>query len=173
MAKKFLLADLAESHELIIQIKETLEKATQQKVVFLTIEKMKKTANVATKNAVFNLENGQSLTLTIRTDGDVIKTVLNSKNIPISKVMDYDDPSGFKAGIEELALKIKANQPKFDVQRTKQRVVIPYDPSKRTLSLPKQNEALQAQINDIDQALVQKHEALELKQKELENLNDG
>ena len=85
--------------------------------------------------------------------------------------MDYDDPSGFKAGIEELALKIKANQPKFDVQRTKQRVVIPYDPSKRTLSLPKQNEALQAQINDIDQALAQKREALELKQKELESMD--
>ena len=170
MAKKFLLSDLTETHELTVQIKDTLEKATQQKVVFLVVEKMKKVANVATKDVVFNMENGQSLKLTIRTDGDVIKTVLNSKMIPISKVMDYDDLSGFNAGLEELALKLKSNQQKFDAQRMKQRVAIPYDSSKRTPSLSKQNEALQSQIDELDKVLEQKREALELKHKELEQI---
>ncbi len=170
MAKKFLLSDLSDKHELVTEIKDILEKATLQRVAFMMVEKMKKTAGVAVKDVIFNMENGQSLTLTFRTDGDVIKTLLNKKNIPISKAMDYDDMPTFKSGVEELALKLKGNQSKFDIARTKQRVVIPYDPSKRTPSKAKQMEQLNAESTELDTLIAEKHAQLALKQKEYADL---
>ena len=41
----------------------------------------------------------------MRTDGDVIQQALNGKNIPLSKVMDYDKMNDFNAGLEDLGLK--------------------------------------------------------------------
>ena len=166
MAKKFLLSDLSDQHELIKDIKDILEKSTQQKIAFAMVGKLTKTAGVSVKDVIFNLENGQSLILTFRTDGDIIKTVLNKKNMPISKAMDYDDMPSFKSGIEELALKIKANQPKFDAQRNKQRVVIPYDPSKRPLSQEKQHEKIKAESDELDKLLAEKTENLTKLQQE-------
>ena len=117
MAKKFVLGELSEKHEFVQQIKETLEKATKQKVAVIIVDKMVRKSSVATKKLNFNFEEGQSISLVLRTDGDVIQQFLNNKNIPLSKVMDYDKLSDFNAGLEDLALKLKGNQEKFNIKR--------------------------------------------------------
>jgi sugar-specific transcriptional regulator TrmB len=83
MAKKFVLGELSEKHEFVQQIKETLEKATKQKVAVIIVDKMVRKSSVATKKLNFNFEEGQSISLVLRTDGDVIQQFLNNKNILI------------------------------------------------------------------------------------------
>ncbi|WP_454667853.1 hypothetical protein [Acinetobacter calcoaceticus] len=169
----FELSSLSESHELITLIKDTLEKATQQKIAYILVDKMRKVAGVATKDALFNLEEGQSLTLTLRTDGDVIKTYLNKKEIPLRRVMDYDNLEDFKAGIEELALKIKAEQPKFDQARQKQRVQVPNDPASRKKSLKKQTESILILVDEANKTIAEKQQLLESKQNEYAALTNA
>lgn len=170
---KFDLSALNATHPLILEIKETLEKATKQRANTPEVQKMKKTAGVATKDAFFSLEEGQTITLTFRTDGDVVKVILNKKVIPLRNVMDYDDMPSFKAGIEDLALQIKANQPKFDIQRQKQKVAVPNDPSKRKASLKKQTEALNERLGEINVQIAEKTNLLAAKQQEFEALQQG
>ena len=54
MAKKFVLGELSEKHEFVQQIKETLEKATKQKVAVIIVDKMVRKSSVATKKLNFN-----------------------------------------------------------------------------------------------------------------------
>ncbi|MEJ7938246.1 hypothetical protein ACT4YP_20650 (plasmid) [Acinetobacter baumannii] len=167
----FELASLSETHDLIVLIKDILEKATRQKIAYVLVDKMKKaTGGVATKDAIFNMEEGQSLILTFRTDGDVIKTVLNNKVLPLSRVMDYDDLTEFKAGVEELALKIKGNQAKFDLARQKQRVEVPNDPTLRKKSIKKQTEELNTLLQETNTRIEEKKRTLEAKQNEYKAL---
>lgn len=167
----FELVSLSEKHDLVLLISEILEKATKQKMAYVFVDKMKKaTGGVATKDAIFNLEEGQSLTLTFRTDGDVIKTVLNNKVIPLSRVMDYDNLTDFKAGVEELALKIKGNQAKFDLARQKQRVEVPNDPALRKKSIQKQTQDLNTQLQETKTRIEEKKRTLEAKQNEYKAL---
>lgn len=169
----FELASLSETHELITLIKKTLEKATQQKIAYILVDKMRKVAGAATKDALFNLEEGQSLTLTLRTDGDVIKTYLNKKEIPLRHVMDYDNLEDFKAGVEELALKIKAEQPKFDQARQKQHVQVPNDPVSRKESIKKQTESVLMQVDAANKKIAKKQQLLASKRNEYQTLTNA
>lgn len=125
MAKKFVLGELSDQHPFVLQIKEVLQKATKQTVAFIIVDKMIKKGDTATKKITLNFEEGQTLSLVLRTDGDVIQHALNGKNIPLLKVMDYDKMPGFIAALEDLGLKLKANQEKFNIKRQSARVVIP------------------------------------------------
>jgi len=125
MAKKFVLGELSEKHAFILDIKETLQQVTKQTVAYIAVDKLIKKLDVATKKVTFTFEEGQTISLVFRTDGDVIQHALNGKNIPLSKVMDYDKMSDFNAGLEDLGLKLKANQEKFNIKRQSARVVIP------------------------------------------------
>ncbi|ENV14748.1 hypothetical protein F965_00094 [Acinetobacter schindleri NIPH 900] len=170
MAKKFVLAELNETHPLVVEIKELLEKSTRQKVAITLVDKMLKKAGVATKKVTFNFEEGQSISLVLRTDGDVIQHLLNNKNIPLSKVMDLDKRSDFNAGLEDLALKLKGNQDKFSIKRMAARVVIPKAKAP-ALTVKKRIQQARETLAEINQMLKEKREHLNLKQQELKVAN--
>ena len=169
MAKKFVLGELSEKHEFVQQIKETLEKATKQKVAVIIVDKMVRKAGVATKKLNFNFEEGQSISLVLRTDGDVIQQFLNNKNIPLSKVMDYDKLSDFNAGLEDLALKLKGNQEKFNIKRQSARVVIPRDKAPAP-TVKKRIQQARDTLKELGEQLDQKRALIESKNQELQAL---
>lgn len=170
--EKFQLATLSDSHPLVNEIRDVLEKGTQQKIAFLQVDKMKKNGGVPTKDITFNFENGQTLTITLRKDGDIIKTIQNKKVIPISKVMDLDNKQEFIAGLDEIALRIKANQPKFDLARQKQKVVIPNDPAKRRKAVRVKTQENIQHLKELNQQIEEKQKVFDAKQNELQSLQD-
>lgn len=167
---KFELAALSDTHPLIEQIKDILAKGTRQRVNTAEIGKMKKVAGIPVKDVFFSLEEGQSLTLTFRQDGDIIKVVHNSTVVPLRNVMDYENMPDFIAGIEDLALKLKGFQAKFDLKRQKQKVEVPNDPTKRKPSLKKQTEAENLRLNELNTLIAEKENALAAKQQELDSI---
>lgn len=170
---KFDLSALSDTHQLILEIKDILAKGTRQRVNTPEIMKMKKTAGVPTKDVFLSLEEGQTLTLTFRQDGDIIKVVHNKSVLPLRTAMDYENMPEFKAGIEDLALKIKGTQAKFDLKRQQQKVQIPNDPTKRKPTLKKQTEALNERKSEIDQQIAEREKTLEAKQNELAAIQTG
>lgn len=166
---KFVLAELSEKHELVKMMTETLQNATKQAVAFISVDKMVKKLGVATKQINFNFEEGQSLSFVLRTDGDVIKHSLNNKNIPLLKVMDYDKLPEFKAGLEDLALKLKSNQEKFNIKRQSARVIIPRDkvPSP---TVKKRIATARETLKELGEQITQKQASLQQKRQELETL---
>lgn len=169
MAKKFVLGELNDTHEFVQKIKETLEKATKQKIAITIVDKMVRTAGVATKKLNFNFEEGQSIGLVLRTDGDVIRHFLNDKNIPLFKAMDYDTPSEFNAGLEDLALKLKSNQEKFNIKRQSARVIIPRAKAP-TLTVKKRIQQAQDTLKELDDLISKKRELGQLKEQELQTI---
>ena len=172
MAKKFVLAEINDQHAFILEIKETLQKATKQTVAYIAADKMTKKYDVATKKITFTFEEGQTLSLVFRTDGDVIQHALNSKNIPLTKLMDYDKMSDFNAGLEDLGLKLKANQDKFNIKRQSARVIIPRSKAP-TLTVKKRLEQAREVLKELgDQITAQKAHVAQ-KQAELSAVNGG
>lgn len=123
--KKFILAELKQGHEVADKIVEALEGVTKQKIAMVFDEKLVRKAGTPVKRINFALEEGQELGLTFRTDGDVVEIHLNKKKIPVVQPIDYDNEKGFIAAIEDLALKIKTGQEKFNIKRQSQKVKIP------------------------------------------------
>lgn len=170
MAKKFVLGELTETHAFILDVKTVLEKATKQKVAVTIIDKLVKKVGVATKKITFNFEEGQSIGLVIRADGDVIQHYLNNKNIPLFRAMDYAKMGEFNAGLEDLALKLKSNQDKFNVKRLSARVVIPR--TKAPLPTIKKRIALAHEtLVELGQMMDERKAHLEQKKTELTTLN--
>lgn len=171
MAKKFVLGELSESHEAVTKIKDVLEKATKQKIAVTIIDKLVKKAGVATKKITFNFEEGQAISLVIRNDGDVIQHFLNSKNIPLFRVMDFDKQNDFNAGLEDLALKLKSNQDKFNLKRMSARVIIP----RNKAPLPTVRKRIQQArdtLKELDEELANKNAQLKQKRAEMTVLNN-
>lgn len=166
MAKKFVLGELSDQHAFVLDMKETLQKATKQTVAFIIVDKMMKKAGVATKKITFNFEEGQTISLVLRTDGDVIQQALNGKNIPLSKVMDYDKMNDFNAGLEDLGLKLKGNQDKFNIKRQSARVVIPRTKAP-TLTIKKRIEQARQALKEIGDMIEQQKAHIAQKQAEL------
>lgn len=170
MAKKFVLGELSETHETVTSIKDTLEKATKQKVAITIVDKLVKKAGVATKKITYNFEEGQSISLVFRADGDVIQHFLNSKNIPLFKVMDFDKQKDFTAGLEDLALKLKSNQEKFNLKRLSAKVIIP----RTKAPLPTVRKRIQIArdtLKELDAILDSKNAQLAQKKAEMTALN--
>ena len=166
---KFVLSELSDQHDLIKKIKELLTKATKQQVAFVAVNKLVKKAGVATKTVDITMEEGHVISLVFRTDGDVIQHKLNNKVIPLSKVMDYDKMADFEAGLEDLALKLKANHEKFNIKRQTARVVIPRkrEPS---LTVKKRIEQARQALKEHAEIIAQRRQHLEQKKSELEAL---
>lgn len=172
MAKKFVLGELNDQHAFVQGIKETLQKATKQTVAFIAVDKMIKKGDVSTKKIIFNFEEGQSIALVLRTDGDVVQHYLNNKSIPLSKVMDYDKMSDFNAGLDDLGLKLKANQDKFNIKRQSARVVIPRSKAP-ALTVKKRIESARQTLNELDEMLAQQRASNAQKQGELAAISNA
>jgi len=63
---------------------------------------------LATKKAVLTFENGQSVTITLGDQGDVIETKLNTTVLPVKDLSTLDKY------VKEVAGKVAANQQRFD-----------------------------------------------------------
>ncbi|GEM_PF-2332016 len=172
MAKKFVLAELSDQHEFLLKIKEILSKATQQMVAFIAVDKMTKKSGVAVKTTHFTFEEGQVLSLVFRTDGDVIQTRLNNTVIPLSKVMDYDKMSDFNAGLEDLALKLKGNQEKFNIKRQSARVIIPRAKTP-SLTVKKRIELTRQALDEAAQIIEKKKALISQKTQDLQVLKQN
>lgn len=172
MAKKFVLGELNEQHAFVTDIKETLQKATKQTVAFVVVDKMVKKGDVLTKKITFNFEEGQSISLVLRTDGDVIQHTLNGKNIPLSRIMDNDKMAEFNAGLEDLGLKLKANQDKFNIKRQSARVQIPRSKAP-SITVKKRIEQARETLKELGEMIDAKKAHFAQKQTELAALNVG
>lgn len=91
----FDLAHVSDSSPLVKNFSDAIAKATEQIVVSFVAQKMKKTAGIATKDLDFNLENGQLVTLVVRTDGDVIRVKINGKDTPIKNELFHFSADSF------------------------------------------------------------------------------
>lgn len=172
MAKKFVLGELNDQHAFVTDIKETLQKATKQTVAFIVVDKMVKKGDTLTKKITFNFEEGQSIALVLRSDGDVIQHTLNGKNIPLSRVMDNDKMTDFNAGLDDLGLKLKANQDKFNIKRQSARVQIPRSKAP-SVTVKKRIEQARETLKELGEMLAAKKAHLAQKQAELVALNVG
>lgn len=170
--KKFVLSELTETHEVAKSMQEILEKATLQKVALIYLDKMTKKAGVLSKKITFAMEEGQSLGLVFRQDGDVIEVSLNNRKIPLLSPIDYDNEKLFIKGLQDLALKLKINQSKFDQKRQSAKVVIP---KARNASLTVKKRIAQAReaLQNNQDIISQKRELLESKKRELDVLKSG
>lgn len=169
MAKKFVLGELTETHPFVIDVKAVLEKATKQKIAVTIVDKLTKKVGVATKKITFNFEEGQSISLVFRTDGDVIQHFLNSKNIPLFRAMDYDKMADFNAGLEDLALKLKSNQDKFNLKRMSAKVIIPR--TKAPLpTIKKRIQQARDTLTELSEVLAHREASLNQKNSELATL---
>ncbi len=179
----FDLVNVNDSSPLVEQFKKTFAKASGQQVVAFIPKKMKKVSGESTKDLDFSLENGQTVTLVVRTDGDVIRIKINGRDTPIKsdlfhfaadsftaispgKMPGYGVASNtadknstasiFNKAVSEIAERVRAGQAAFDKRMAQTKIVIPRkDPSKNT-SVPAQTKQLQQSLDEIDTALVAK-----------------
>lgn len=169
MAKKFVLGELTETHPFILEVKNVLETATKQKIVITIVDKLSKRVGVPVKPITFNFEEGQSIGLVFRVDGDVIQHYLNKKNIPLFRAMDYDKPADFNAGLEDLALKLKSNQEKFNLKRMSAKVIIPRTTAP-SLTVKKRIQQARETLIELNELLEQRQAYLDQKKSELATL---
>ena len=83
--------------------------------------------------------------------------------------MDYDTLSDFNAGLEDLALKLKGNQEKFNIKRQSARVVIPRDKGPAP-TVKKRIQQARDTLKELGAQLDQKRALIESKNQELKAL---
>lgn len=102
----------------------------------------------ATKSASFYFEDGQSITLRVKGDGDVFQVKLNSRVIPIQQV------DSMKGAIQEMVRMASANAPawKKAQRRKQQRVKVnPKDLKAKRLPRGKRIEALETEVAELQE----------------------
>lgn len=171
MANKFVLGELSEQHPLTLKIGEVLAKSSRQAIAFVMVDKMKRAGDTATKAIQFNFEEGQSLTLVLRKDGDVVQIKMNNKAVPLVQVIDYDKPTDFFAAIEDLGLKIRSGQEKFSIKRAKARVLIPRRSAPMTVK--RRIDLARQALREIGEEIDKKNQLVKAKQDELTNLKSA
>lgn len=141
---QFDLVNITDSTAIVAQVKQHLAKATGQQIIAFIANKLKKQAGESTKELDFVLENGQTVTLVVRTDGDVVRVKLNKKDLPLKNELFALNFETFKTitpvmtshllgtgvranhqvgmvkAIEEIAARVRANQAAFDKRRAKE-----------------------------------------------------
>ena len=68
--------------------------------------------------------------------------------------MDYDKMSDFNAGLEDLGLKLKANQDKFNIKRQSARLQIPRSKAP-SLTVKKRLEQARQTLKELDEQIIQ------------------
>lgn len=179
----FDLVNVSDASPLVMQFKKAFTKASGQQVVAFIPQKMKKIALEATKDLDFSLENGQTVTLVVRTDGDVIRVKINGKDTPIkselfhfsadsftaitpgampnygvaSNTADRNSVAGvFSKAVNEIAERVRAGQAAFDKRRSQEKIIIPRTAGAKSTSTPAQTKIVTENINQLDASLVAK-----------------
>lgn len=180
----FDLVNINDASPLVKQFNQRMTKATGQMVVAFIPQKMKKVADETTKDLDFVLENGQTITLVARTDGDIVRVKLNNRDIPLknelfhfsadafqvmapasgskyslaSNASDRNSPAAvFAKAIEEIASRVRANQAAFDKRRTQEKVVIPRkDGATAPATVPAKTRQLRESLEQLDKDILSK-----------------
>lgn len=171
----FDLSKVNETSPLVIQFKTAFQKASGQAVTAFIAQKMKKIANEATKDLDFVLENGQTVTLVVRTNGDVVRVKINGKETPLRNELWHYSPDSFQLiaqpvanthlpfnsqerfgtqavflkAVEEIAEKIRKGQAAFDKKLQGQKVNVP--PGKGSTSSGGSSRGTGAQLKEVTQ----------------------
>lgn len=121
----FDLGALSESTPLIVQFKAALERAAGQSIPYVTIGKVSRKTGESCRTVDLGLENGQKVSLLIRSSGDVVRVYLNDKDLPLKGDLSPEYQETFKEGIAEIAVRVRDNQSAFNVQQAKQKATVP------------------------------------------------
>lgn len=127
-------------------VKREFEKAGLSVVDIEANNRQRRMSGFATKSARFFFEDGQSITLRVKGDGDVFQVQLNSRIIPIKQV------DNMKGAVEEMARMASANAPAWKkAQRRKQQraKVNTDDLQARSLPRGKRIEALESEVTEL------------------------
>ena len=181
----FDLVNVSESSPLVKKFSDAIAKATGQIVISFIAQKMKKVAGESTKDLDFNLENGQVVTLVVRTDGDVVRTKLNGRDLPLKSELfhfsadsfalltpataklslaaneaDRKSPAAvFAKAVAEIAERVRKNQASFDKRRAQEKI----KPVKHTTgggssstSVTGTTKAVRLNLENLDKEIVEK-----------------
>lgn len=181
----FDLVNVNENSPLVKQFIDRISKATGQIVTAFIAQKMKKVASEATKGLDFVLENGQTITLVVRTDGDVVRVKLNGKDLPLKSELfhfsadsfelvkapksgryslaanesDRNSPASvFAKAVEEIATRVRQNQAAFDKRQAQEKVVIPNKSGSngRNSSVSARTKEVRRNLDDLDKQIIEK-----------------
>lgn len=182
----FDLVNVSENAPLVKQFIERISKATGQIVTAFIAQKMKKVASEATKDLDFVLENGQTITLVVRTDGDVVRVKLNGKDLPLKSELfhfsadsfelvkapqngryslaanesDRNSPASvFAKAVEEIATRVRQNQAAFDKRQAQEKVVIPKKSggsNASSTSVSVRTKEVRSNLDNLDKEIIEK-----------------
>jgi hypothetical protein len=182
----FDLVNVNENSPLVKQFIERISKATGQIVTAFIAQKMKKIASEATKDLDFVLENGQTITLVVRTDGDVVRVKLNGKDLPLKSELfhfsadtfeqvnpqkngrytlaaneaDRKSPASvFAKAVEEIATRVRQNQAAFDKRQAQEKVVIPKKTggsNTSSTSVSVRTKEVRSNLDHLDKEIIEK-----------------
>jgi len=131
-------------------VKEAFERAGVTVIDLEASNRSRRMSGFATKSATFYFEDGQTITLRIKGDGDVFQVKLNSRVVPIRNV------HSMKEAVGEMARYLQANAPAWKkAQRRKQQraKVDEKDMKAKPLPRAKKIEALEADVAELDSSL--------------------
>jgi hypothetical protein len=182
----FDLVNVSENSPLVKQFIERISKSTGQIVTAFIAQKMKKVASEATKDLDFVLENGQTITLVVRTDGDVVRVKLNGKDLPLKSELfhfsadsfelvkapqngryslaanesDRNSPASvFAKAVEEIATRVRQNQAAFDKRQSQEKVVIPKKSggsNASSTSVSVRTKEVRSNLDNLDKEIIEK-----------------
>lgn len=176
---QFDIASVNANSPLIEKFKKEFERVVGQAIVAYEAQKMKRVAGEATKDLEFYLENGQMVTLVIRSNGDVVRVKLNKKDLPISADLWHFSADSFEAiqqpktfvgynphhshahafdkAIKEIASKVRENQDKFDKRISAEKIQVPTKKRATTSSSSKQQtQKLKEEVSTIEKRIAEK-----------------
>lgn len=181
----FDLVGINDASPLVKQFNQRMAKASGQMVIAFIPQKMKKIADELVKDLDFVLENGQTITLVARTNGDIIRVKLNGRDLPLKNELfhfaadtfqamvpvsggkyslaanaaDRNSPAAvFSKALDEIAGRVRANQAAFDKRRSQEKIVIPRskDSTAAAASVPAKTRQLRDSLDQLDKDLVSK-----------------
>ena len=133
-------------------VKRDFERAGLTVIDIEATNRSRRQSGFATKTARFHFQDGQTITLRIKGDGDVFQVQLNSRVVPIANVDNR------KKAIEEMARMASANAPAWKkAQRRKQQraKVNPDDMKAKALPRGKRIEALEGELTEYRASLTE------------------
>lgn len=133
-------------------VKREFEQAGATVIDIEASNRARRQSGYATKMARFHFQDGQTITLRIKGDGDVYQVQLNSRVIPIQAVDNR------KAAIEEMARFLTANAPAWRrAQRRRQQRAKVNDADLRARPLPRARriEQLEGEVTELRETLTE------------------
>lgn len=172
----FDLGALSENTPLIVQFKAALERAAGQSIPYVTIGKVNRKTGESCRTVDLGLENGQKISLLIRSSGDVVRVYLNDKDLPLKGDLSPEYQETFKEGIAEIAGRVRDNQSTFNAQQAKQKATVP-QPKDAQGRRPPQNttqrrKQLAEQEAQVDQDIQKVSDSITHLKQQLEQLGE-